>query len=59
MELKRLNVSKIEQLKSTFPYFENYFICNICGSIYGADFIDETLACPRCVEKNKKKEKEK
>jgi rubrerythrin len=56
MELKKLNVSKIEQLKSVFPYFEHYYICNLCGSIYGADFLDASLTCPLCSEKQVKKQ---
>lgn len=52
MELKLLSEKQLGQLEELKRYYKHFFICNKCGSIYGADhIIQKFILCPICETK--------
>jgi len=61
--MQRLNKKQTEQAKELLNFYNYYFICNDCGSIYGADGEEAHRRCVTCearlVEKSRAKNKKK
>lgn len=52
MELKILNNTQKEEVAKLFGFYKYFYICNSCGSVYGADFLETRQRhCPICESK--------
>ena len=56
MALILLNTLQKKKLEDLFGFYNYFYICNECGSLYGSDQKEHILLCPTC-ELIKKKEK--
>jgi len=59
MKIKLLNETQKEQVMKLLGYYKFFYICNECGSVYGADFLDKKIVCPTCELNAFRKAKEK
>ena len=59
VRLKLLNNTQKEQLTRLLGFYKYFWICNICGSVYGSDSLEiKNKICPICeVEEQRKKVK--
>jgi rubrerythrin len=58
MKLKLLNSTQAEQLARLLSFYKHFYICNDCGSVYGADFFEtKERACPTCEAKHERDKK--
>ena len=46
--MKLLNETQKRQLQELLDFYNFYYICNMCGSVYGADKKETYKTCPKC-----------
>jgi rubrerythrin len=57
VDLKPLNNTQIKEVMNLLTFYKSFYICNICGIVYGSDNKnDVNKRCPKC-ELIKPKEK--
>lgn len=58
MVLKLLNNTQKEELRNVINFYKFFYICNLCGRLYGSDNKDFTKECPICLPTKRKEDKE-
>jgi len=58
VELKVLNNTQKKEANDLYKIYKFIYLCNKCGTIYGADKHDKVALCPRCKTKILRKKKE-
>ena len=59
MKLTLLNNKQVEELKKLLGFYKRFYLCNVCGAVYGSDLQErEVPRCPLCEKANQYSTKE-
>ncbi len=59
LNLTLLNNTQKKEVESLFMFYKFIYICNNCGSVYGADSQEKFKKCPICETKSLRKRRKK
>jgi len=53
--MKKLNDTQVKQLQELISHYKYFYICNLCGSVYGTDYSEKKEhKCHLCEVKERK-----